>query len=165
MGERLTRGQAAERFGVTRQRIDELINEGRLTEERATVDADEAAEVFAAMDPAYVARERMSREGSAKPRDPVMQAFNRAKTAEQIAKAKRAELDFSIRSGRFIDREKVKRSGFEAGKVFASKCANFPNRVAPLVANRKDAREVHEILTAEMAALVQEIRDELAGIG
>lgn len=164
MGERLTRGQLADQHKVSRQRIDELINEGRLIEDRATVDSDEAAKVFAEMDPGYVVRERASREGARQP-NPHVETFNKARTAEQVMKARSAELAFNVKSGRYIEREKVKRSGFEAGKVFASKCGNFANRVAPLVAGLKDARAVHEVLAAEMTALVQEIRDELAGIG
>lgn len=160
MGERLTRGQLADRHKVSRQRIDELINAGRLTEDRATVDSDESDRVFAEMDPGYVARQQGGREPN-----PQVAIFNKARTAEQVMKAKKAELDFNVKSGRFIEREKVKRSGFEASKVFASKCNNFANRVAPLVVGQKDARAVHEILSAEMATLVREIRDELAGIG
>lgn len=164
MSERLTRGQLAEKHNVSRQRIDELVNEGRLHEERATIDSDEADKVFADMDPSYVARERASRDSGKQP-NPEVATYAKAKAAEQVMKARKAELDFKIKSGQYVEREKIKRSSFEAGKVFASKCGNFANRVAPLLAGLKDVRSIHEVLGAEMATLVQEIRDELAGIG
>lgn len=166
MGERLTRAQLADRHNVSRQRIDELINDGRLPEDRGTVDADEAATVFAEMPVDYVARERASREAApGRPVNPHVETFNKARTAEQVMKARKAELDYNVKSGRYVEREKIKRSSFEAGKVFAAQCNNFPNRVAPLIAGLKDVRAVHEVLTAEISKLVQEIRDELAGIG
>jgi hypothetical protein len=170
MGARATRGELAERFQVSRQRIDELVNGGRLTEHNATIDVEEAEKLWASFDPSYVQRDRAGKErrngaGAGPEPNPLNEAFNRAKTAEQVTKARMAELKFKVESGAYVPRDLVRAEALAAAKAFAAAADTFPRRVAPMVAHLKDHAEIATVLEREIRAMLTEIRHALDGVG
>lgn len=164
MGERLTRAEAAKRQGVSRQRIDELINDGKLKEERATVDSDDLDALWAAMDPDYVARHRMGKAG--KPVDPEAEKlgslFNKAKTQKEVLRAQELELNLKIKRGQFVDKQQVTQQAFTVAKLVATRLQNLPRQLAPQVAVLLKAEECEEVIAREVARIISDMRDGLA---
>lgn len=175
MGERLSGNKLAARMGVSRQRVDELIGEGRLARgDDGLIDTDEADALWANMDPDYLQRKaaaeatRAANEGK-EPAEPEgrsqAEAFNRAKTADAVAKARSRVLDYEIKVGKYVLREEVKRGAFKAGKLLGSKLNNAANQLAPQLVGIRDVKSAHEIVQAYMTQLAADVRDELASLG
>jgi hypothetical protein len=176
LGERLSSQAIGDLHGVSRQRVDELVKEGKLTRgDDGKIDSDEAAAFWTNMDPAYVQRKataaanREAGEGADKAQKPAegtnADAFHRARTAEAIAKAQQRRFDYETKIGKYVLREEVKRGGFKAGKLLGSKLNNAANQLAPQLVGVKDVKSAHEIISAFMQQLAQDVRDELSAVG
>lgn len=163
MGERLTRAQAARRVGVSRQRIDAIIAEGRLKEEGATVDADEVDAVWSTIDPDYAAR----RDAAAKPAvDPKVAAlFNQAKTKKELLRVQELELNLKVKQGAFVPRQLVTQQAYAVSKLVTTKLQNLPRQMAPQLAILLEPAEIEDLLSKEVDKLLQDLRDGLAELG
>lgn len=169
MGDRLTKAEVVERQGVSRQRVEELVKEGRLlVGDDGKFDSDDVDACWSNMDPAYLAR-KAAAEANAKAEKPKegsqADTYHKARTAEAVTKAQARQLDYQIKAGKYVKRDEVKRGAFKAGKLLAAKLNNAPNQLAPQLVGLKDARAAHEILQNFMAQLARDISDELASLG
>lgn len=171
MSDRLSRAEVAERKGVSRQRVDELVKEGRLTPgDDGKIDAGDADALWEAMDPAYLLRkeaaERTRGEEKAESTQKAhAENYNKARTAEAVVRAQSRRLDYEIKSGKYVLREQVKQGGFKAGKLLSSKLNNAANQLAPQLVGIKDVKAAHEIVQKFMTELAQDLRDELSSVG
>jgi hypothetical protein len=171
MGERLTRGQAALRVGVKRQRIDELIKDGRLKEEGATVDADELDELWATFDVTYVARDRTNKNkgGAAAAPDAdnvrAMKTLNVARALSAKLKAQEAELDFKVKQGQYVPKQLVTQQTYTVLKMLSTRLTAMPRQLAPELALLLHPAEVQDRLSKEVDRLIQDLRDGLADLG
>lgn len=164
MGERLTRADLAKHFDVSVTRVGQLIGEGRLKEERATVDLEEAEALWASMDPDYRARaaaQKASRETGEK----ITTAFNAAKARTQVSKAKLIELELQKKTGLVVERELVTQQAYTAGKAFHAKLVAIPRQLAPQLALLTDPAEIERLLTSAIETATSEIRNALAELG
>ena len=169
MGERLTRGQAALRVGVTRQRIDELIKGGKLREEGATVDSEELDELWETFSPDHVNRDRNGKEmrggGGAKVPNATAEIYNKAKAKSAIIKSQEAELDLKIKQGLFVSKQAVIQQCYSATKRITSRLQALPRQLAPELALLLSPGEVQDRLSKEIDALLQDLRDGLSDLG
>lgn len=164
MGERLTRADIAKHFDVSVTRVGQLIGEGRLTEERATVDLEQAEALWASMDPDYKARAQ-AQKAAKETGDKISTAFNAAKARHQVAKAKQAEIDLDKKRGLLVERELVTQQAYTAGKQFHAKLTAIPRQLAPQLALLTNPAEIEQLLTSAIDAAQAEIRNALAELG
>jgi hypothetical protein len=164
MGERLTRSDIATHFGVSVTRIGQLIGEGRLKEERATIDLEEAEALWASMDPDYKARaaaQKAAKENGEK----TSAAFNAAKARHQIIKTRQAELELNKRTGLLVERNVVTQQAYTASKLFMNRLSQVPRQLAPQLALLTDPAECERLLSSTLEAATAEIRNALAELG
>lgn len=167
MGERLTRAQAAERKGVSRQRIDELINEGKLREERATVDADELDELWNTFDVSYTARHHAGKAARApidEEESRLRKLLNKAKTQDAVLKAQEREIELKVRRGQLVDKQMVTQQAYTVAKKASTQLQNLPRQLAAQLAVLTDPAEVEEVLARSINTIISEIRNELASL-
>ncbi len=163
-GQRLTRKEAAEHFGVSATRVGELIRDGRLAEAGATVDLEEAEALWASMDPDY--RSRMVSQKAAKVvSDKINETFNRAKTAKMVAQAQEADLELKIKQGLFVPKQMVTQQAYTAAKQFHTRLTMLPRQLAPQLAIESSPAEIEQMLTSAIDVIVAEIRNALAELG
>ena len=165
MAERLTRAELAKHFGVSVSRIQQLVGDGRLLEERGTIDLEQAEQVWDDMDPGYLARvnaQKQRKEADGK----VSQAFNIAKARKEAAKAQEAELDLKIKQGKYVDRQVVEQQAYAMAKLFLTKCSGIGRQLAPSLALEKDPAKIEHAVQSAIDTAIAEIRNgtaELAG--
>jgi hypothetical protein len=157
MGERLTRKQAAEVLGVSRQIIDRMIGEGKLKEDRATVDSDELIAVAEAQSVDHAVRAK-----GARPDQAMAETLNKARTAKAVTDARRAELDFKIKQNLYVLRENVVQQGYAVAKAWSQKTASVGRRLAPLLATESDPAAIEQIVQREIDQITSEMRDGLS---
>lgn len=163
MGERLNRAQAAERQGVRRQRIDELIAEGKLTERNDSdgqgnyLDSDEIDAAWAGFDPDMVQRAALAKtlngKGADKAADPnaaqgaqVARVMAQAKAKAQVLKANDLEMDLQIKRGMWVLREAVVQQAYTAANMLSHRLHAAVQQLAPQVCVITDPGEAQELL-------------------
>lgn len=166
------RKTAAGALGISRQRIEKLIKDGRIVEEARGIDLDRAERDYeASLDPAKRAAwlasrrsrdvRRSRREGDEP--DEAQQgdllSFADARTAKERAHAKRAELEYQIKRGFFLPRDEVAAKEFAIARKMRDRILGFPSRLASII-----PADSMKILTDECEALVRELQDDAATI-
>jgi uncharacterized protein YPO0396 len=164
VSERLTRKDIAAHFDVSPQRIGQLVSEGRLKEDRGTIDLAEATAVFDEMDPEYKARIAAQKQARLQ-QDNVTKIFNTARARKEAAKAQQAELDLKVAQKRFVDRGLVEQQHYAAFKLAHTKLTMIPRQMAPQLAIETDPAAIEQALTAVIDAAIAEIRNGLAELG
>ncbi len=158
MAERVSRKQLATLWDVSTQRIDTLVNEGKLiTGEDGLIDREQADVIRASMNPARIEADRLNKElggqGRQNPNHPLVQA----KTMEAVYRARNAELDFKTKSGELIPAKTVKDEGFEIGRFIQQRLLAFPSRLSAELATLAALPQA-EIEPAMRAVLTREVR-------
>ncbi len=159
-----TRQELADRLGISRRRVGQLIAEGKITEDRVNgIDLDKAVgEYQRKTDHAKskVARgQPMMRAASPAPTTSSDGAsatnlfdFNEAKSKKEHWNAEAARLRFLKESGELIPRDEVERREFEIARVLRDQILGWPSRVANLV-----PADAIESLEKECKALVRQL--------
>lgn len=80
------------------------------------------------------------------PNDSVTLAFNKAKLAEKTYQARLKELDYKVRTGELLEREKVDAEAAWLAEKVKSKLMAIPPRVSSMCEGRI-ARDIEEIIT------------------
>lgn len=163
--ERLSRKQIAEMWGVSTQRIDALVKDGRLVPGAdKKFDPDEVAAVRASMSPQHVMKEQAQKEvgGAADQRHAT---FVQARTMDAVYRAKSRELQFKREQGVLVERTAVEAEGFEIGRILQQRIMALPARMAAELSTYAALPEA-ERTKAFRAALDREARlllEETAG--
>lgn len=166
MGKRLTRAEVADMWGVARQQVDKAIEAGRLSETNATIDADEAEAVRAAMDVDKVQRAEATKElqgaGAEKKPDKTLQTFNLARTQDQVLKAKQRKLAFEIEQGKWVLRDLVLKQSLEAAKMLTLRLDAACKALAPQLCVVTNQQEAHDLLERTLIdSVLADFRREL----
>lgn len=170
----LSRREVAERLGISRQRVEKLIREGRIVETPLGIDFEKAkASYLATLDPAKRAVYE-EKAGGAKKRDYArtgadetkdddtgqIMNFAQARTRKEMANADRARLDYQIKAGQFISRDEVRAKEFEIARKLRDRLLGLPSRIANFV-----PPDAMKIITDEVDDLIREMQDDVAKIG
>ncbi len=169
------RREVCEALGISRQRLHVLIHEGRIVETARGIDLDAAIEAYrATIDPAkraswegatVVAPSNGPRSGAVvdsgalDPESGKTIDFATARTEKEIANARRAQLEYSIRSGSYLLRDVVAAKEFAIARKLRDRILGMPARVANLV-----PPDAMASIVDEAEALVRELQDEIAAI-
>lgn len=168
--------QVAAALGVSRQRIDALIKQGRIAITAKGIDIEKAKRDYAAsIDPAkkaaWEARKKAGSGTGSRPRlavdntaggetsAPASGTFNAARAEREQWNAKRAELDYKQRAGELIPRDEVRAKEFAVARKLRDRILGFPARLENWV-----TREAMKIITDECDALIRELQEDAARI-
>jgi len=191
MGERLTRREVAERFGVTTQRISNMISKGELpVGSDGKIDWDVAQSIRGSFDPAKVQGQQFNKvvggnaagrknakaapPASDKPGLTVVSGggsggggnqFQQAKTLEAVFKAKSGELKYRQLAGQLVEREVVKHDAHSAGRMIQQRLLGVGNRLAPMIAPMDDLVAIRKLVDQEMREVIEQMQRELTALG
>lgn len=168
-----SRREVAEALGISRQRVEKLIRDGRIVETAAGIDIEAARTAYLqTIDPAK--RQAYEARTSAGPRaqygrrgaDEITDAesgevlnFATARTQKEAANAKRAALEYQIRAGNYVARDEVRAREFEIARKLRDRILGFPARLASVVPS-----DAMAAITAECHDLIRELQDDAATI-
>lgn len=167
MGDRVTRKQLAEQWGVTTQRIDAMIRQGMFKPGAdKLIDADEANAARGTLNAGNVAKEREAKAlGGQKsadqaPNNPIVQA----RTAEALYRARQRELIVKKLTGELVSSRRVKADAFEVGRIMGQALRVMPQRLAGQIAGAVAGRSPREVEVAAKAILEKEAKRIIADI-
>jgi len=158
----VSRRKVAEALGISRQRLEKLIREGRIDETPAGIDLEKAkAQYEASLDAGRRAAYDAGRTGdlAAVPGQGPVVSFAEARTRKELAHADRAELDYKIKAGLYILRDEVRAREFEIARKLRDRILGLPARIANFV-----PAEAMTVIVDECEALIRELQDDAAAI-
>jgi len=167
----VSRRQCADALGITRQRLEKLIKQGRIEETARGIDLGAAKLAYeSTTDPAKRAayesvapeaprRVRMGPTSVTDTETGKTIDFATARTEKELANARRAQLEYSIKSGAYLPRDEVVAKEFAIARKVRDRILGFPARIANFVPAAAMASVVEEC-----EALVRELQDDAATI-
>lgn len=174
MGELLTRKELAARLGVSRQRVERLIHQGRLTEVDGKIDLDHAREVWEGIRPDYRTRSKVlaqdaedASESGAEPKVVSLtesRLFNQARAKRELYKAQAAELEYKRLAGTLVERERVQAESYAAARLLDQKLSQIPRQIGPQCAIINDPLECEQLISQALTAALEEFKDALAAL-
>lgn len=82
------------------------------------------------------------------------QVYTQSRSLRESYQARLAKLDYEQRSGKLVDSDEVRESGFKVARAVRDSLMNVPDRIDAILAAETDRHSVHTILTkAIMEAL------------
>lgn len=165
------RKTAAESLGISRQRLEKLIKQGRIEETVLGIDLAAARIAYEqTTDPAKraayegVAPEAPKRVkvGLTTVQDPETGKtidFSTARTQKEVANARRAEFEYKAKLGAYLQRDVVMAKEFAIARKLRDRILGFPARLANFV-----PKEAMSVITDECEALAREMQGDVASI-
>lgn len=154
-----TRREVATALGISRQRVEQLVRDGRIEERNGSIDLETARASYASsIDPArrlaYAARTAIKSPSSlaVPPHSYVV-----ARTEKEQANAMRAQLEYKIKAGHFISRDEVAAKEFAIARKMRDRILGLPARIANLV-----PPDAMKTITDECDALIRAIQADVA---
>ena len=80
-----------------------------------------------------------------------------AKIYQTIYSGAKVELEVQKERGLLIYRDEVENTAFSVARVVRDKILSLPSRVAPVIADMSDKREITELLFKEINEILEEI--------
>ena len=141
----------SKRVGVSHTQIGKLIKKGILHKDAAgLLPLEESLEAYKAYVDGIDANKRKSPpvddDRAMDGGDSVTLAFNKAKLAEKTYQARLKELDYKVRTGELLEREKVDAEAAWLAEQIRSKLMAIPPRVSSMCEGRI-ARDIEEIIS------------------
>ncbi len=174
-GERIGTGELAKRLGISRQRVNDLAREGKLTREAdGRWDPDRAMDELAKtldgqqqrharvkprtipQTPQQTDSEGLPMSGSAH------EIFNRARAAKEVAIAKERQLDLRRRQGELLEASDVELAWTRKLTSFKERLLAIPDRLAQKLAAVSEDREIRAILDGEIKAALRALIEKKA---
>ena len=168
----VSQAEYARQRDVSRQYIGQMVAKGvlRLTDKK--VDPDQANAALAAVrEPARRERGKEQTTGPAasvtppgnRPMDlspvggdlPTLLLKSRIKS--EIERSKLLEIKARVEAGRYVDAEEVKAAAFNKARVVRDGLLNIPDRLSAVLAAENNAVRIHEVLSAEIRAALEEL--------
>lgn len=160
----MSQAEYARHRGKSRQYISRLAKAGVLVMRNGKVDVGASDAV---LDDRPVAVEASDTGQAAQSRAVVDSSgqqpsnFAQARLAEMVYRAKLRRLDYETRSGKLISADEVKAKWFVLGRQIRDKLLAIPAKLSPQLAALGDAREVRELLEAEITAILRALQDDI----
>lgn len=83
--------------------------------------------------------------------------YYKARSANEIFKAKTAELEYRKLLGDLVDKKALENKAYEIGQRVCERVLNVPGRVSVILAAKTSAREIEMILSGELRAALTEV--------
>lgn len=177
MGQLVTRAELAKHWGVTRGRVDNMVQAGQLpVRASGKIDIDIADAIRASMAPDRLEQgENAKRSKAAERAAPELGVIDggkagseptiyRARTAKAVHDARMAEINVKKALGTVVDRDTVKAEAHAAARVLVQRLLAIPARVAPVVAVEIDDRKCRAVIEQEIRQTIVEFQDMLAAL-
>lgn len=163
------RAEAAERIGVSRQRLEKLIKQGRIVETDKGVDLDSALayrsvtidtvkELSAAARSASPPTRTPAKAKTDEDGKPVVD-FAAAKTKREANNAAIAELKYLEMAGKLISVDEVKAKEFEVARKLRDRLLGIPARIQNFI-----TPQAMQVVTEEIEAAIKELQEDAARI-
>lgn len=166
MTDRISRKDLAEEWGVTTQRVDKLVSEGKLiVGDDKLLSRAQADAVRRSLDPSLVEKEVIAKAvggQTASVQDP-SHPLVKARTMDAVFRAKSRELQFQKASGAVVAMAAIKTEAFEIGRALQQPLLAFPARLsaelATLAALPADQVEpaMRKVLQREVKVLISNL--------
>ena len=164
----MNQSELAERVGVSRQYINKLVLDGKITVTDGHVDLEEAAFEFDIpkkileknIEEMTAAELRGLRDSISSPdqQEPnPNEMYRDARARKTNAEASKKELELREARGELIEAEQVKRDAAHCAKQLQSSILNVPDRVAAQLAAESDYTEVHRILSEALRTALSSV--------
>ncbi len=169
----VTQAEYARMRGVSRQYVGQLAKKGVIGLSDGKVDVAKADAVLAALrEPARPERKNTASAaiieenkipvpvpitGFAEPSEDLPTLLLQARIKSEGERAKLLEIKADVEAGKFVDAAEVKTAAFNKARVVRDGLLNIPDRLAAMLATESDATRVHEILTTEIRAVLEEL--------
>jgi hypothetical protein len=83
-------------------------------------------------------------------------SFTDARTERELWEGKLKELRYKERSGELVEARAVEVAAENRHRMLRQTIMQIPDRLAPVLANESDERKVHEIITGELRAILDD---------
>jgi hypothetical protein len=87
--------------------------------------------------------------------------FAQARTAEMVFRARLRKLEFETKSGKFLPSDEVKVKWYTLARQIRDKLLALPAKLAPQLAALSEAREIRDLLDAEIVAILKSLQEEI----
>jgi len=78
-----------------------------------------------------------------------------------VFRARLRKLEFETKSGKFLPSDEVKVKWYTVARQIRDKLLALPAKLAPQLAALSDAREVRDLLDAEIVAILKALQEEI----
>ena len=169
----VTQAEYARMRNVSRQYVGRLVKKGVIGLSDGKLDAGKADAVLAALrEPARPERKTTAPaavvEGNQRPASHLTTGFTgpsgdlptvllKSRIKSEVVRARLLEIKADVEAGKFVDAAEVKTAAFNKARVVRDGLLNIPDRLAAMLATESDATRVHEILTTEIRAVLEEL--------
>lgn len=92
---------------------------------------------------------------------PAGSSFAQARTAEMVFRARLRKLEFETKSGKFLPSDEVKVKWYTLARQIRDKLLALPAKLAPQLAALSEAREIRDLLDAEIVAILKSLQEEI----
>ena len=168
----VSQAEYARQRGVSRQYIGQMVAKGVIRLADRKVDPDQANVALAAV--REPARTERSKEQTKVPTVSVTPSANRpmdlsptggdlptlllkSRIKSEIERSKLLEIKARVEAGRYVDAEDVKAAAFNKARVVRDGLLNIPDRLAAVLAAENNVTRIHEVLSAEIRATLEEL--------
>lgn len=161
----------AERCGVSRQYISELVTKGILPLKNGRIDPAVADAIMGARrEPARPQRrtappppEPPAEQQSAPPAQRQISAAElptlllKTRIKSETEKAKLLEIKAKVEAGKFVDIDVVKAAAFKRGRIIRDGMLSIPDRIDAIVAVETDRRKINQLIADEINRVLDEL--------
>lgn len=159
----LTQREWARRQGFSVQYVTKLIAQGKIKLVNGRIDEDAANLALAKQrDPNQpLQRKNKSSYSSADNSEEIHNLLMKMKLKNEIERGKLLEAKVKEELAELLPAEKVYNAMFAKGRIIRDGILNIPDRISSLLAGINDPSRIHEILTKEFRAVLEELsRDD-----
>lgn len=161
----------AQRRGVSRQYIGKLVSEGVLSLTDGKINPVQADAILEARrEPARQTHQQHQEQHAVLDGMPPLPTQARPVSDAELPKlllktrikseserAKLLEIKARVESGKYIDIDEVRAAAFKQARIVREHLSILADRVAPLIANTSDVREIHRIIEEEHNKALEEL--------
>lgn len=177
----ISQAEYARRRGVSRQYVSRLVRDGVIALHDGKIDPASADAALAARrDPARPVRRKaggseaelsQTQEPSAgdapTPSETVRlpggaggdlpKMLLKTRIKSELEKGRLLEIKARVEAGKYVDADEVKVAAFNKARIVRDGLLNIPDRVASMLAAETDEHKVHELLSMEIRAVLEEL--------
>lgn len=164
----LSQHDYAKRRGVSRQYISKLVTEGVLPLKDGKIDPVQADAILEARrEPARQTHQQhnavldgiapLPAQGRSIPDAELPRLLLKTRIKSESEKAKLLEIKAKVEAGKYVDIDEVRAAAFKQARIVRDHLTILADRIAPLLANISDPREIHRIIEEEHNKALEEL--------
>lgn len=167
----LSQHDYAKRRGVSRQYISKLVSEGVLPLKDGKIDPVQADAILEARrEPARQTHQQhqahnavldgiapLPAQGRSIPDAELPRLLLKTRIKSESEKAKLLEIKAKVEAEKYVDIDEVRAAAFKQARIVRDHLSILADRIAPLLANISDPREIHRIIEEEHNKALEEL--------